>query len=161
MLLVVVFTCLAISALGQRSEARNGGGGALSALAAERVSQLDADPELGLLLAVEAAERETNREAEDALRRALTSSRLRAVGPRPRGPVRSAAVPDDDSRPAHRRRSRAAPADAGQAGGGGDIASFGAGLVDDATLDRTGRLIVTADKDGAARIVNAWRQAAT
>ena len=37
------------------------------------------------------------REAEDALRRALTSSRLRAVVPRPR-PVRSVAISPDDSR---------------------------------------------------------------
>ena len=84
LLLVVVFAGLAIWALGQRSEAQKQAEVARSqALAASAVSQLDADPELGLLLAVEAAEGKPTREAEDALRRALTSSRLRAVVPRP------------------------------------------------------------------------------
>ena len=89
------------------------------------------------------------------MRRALTSSRLRAVVPT-RGPVRSAAISPDDSRvltvdglgTAHVRSAT---------GGGGDIASFGAGLVNDAAFDPTGRLIVTASKDGTARIVDASR----
>ena len=98
LLLVVVFAGLAIWALGQRSEAQKQAEVARSqALAASAVSQLDADPELGLLLAVEAAEGKPTREAEDALRRALTSSRLRAVVPT-RGPVRSVAISPDDSR---------------------------------------------------------------
>ena len=156
LLLVVVFAGLAIWALGQRSEAQKQAEVARSqALAASAVSQLDADPELGLLLAVEAAEGEPTREAEDALRRALTSSRLRAVVPT-RGPVRSAAISPDDSRvltvdglgTAHVRSAT---------GGGGDLASFGAGLVNDAAFDPTGRLIVTASKDGTARIVDASR----
>ena len=57
LLLVVVFAGLAIWALGQRSEAQKQAEVARSqALAASAVSQLDADPELGLLLAVEAAD---------------------------------------------------------------------------------------------------------
>ena len=156
LLLVVVFAGLAIWALGQRSEAQKQAEVARSqALAASAVSQLDADPELGLLLAVEAADGKPTREAEDALRRALTSSRLRAVVPT-RGPVRSAAISPDDSRVltvdglgiAHVRSAT---------GGGGDLASFGAGLVNDAAFDPTGRLIVTANKDGTARIVDASR----
>ena len=156
LLLVVVFAGLAIWALGQRSEAQKQAEVARSqALAASAVSQLDADPELGLLLAVEAAEGNPTREAEDALRRALTSSRLRAVVPT-RSPVRSAAISPDDSRVltvdgqgiAHVRSAT---------GGGGDLASFGAGLVNDAAFDSTGQLIVTASKDGTARIVDASR----
>jgi WD40 repeat protein len=89
------------------------------------------------------------------LRRALTSSRLRAVVPT-RSPVRSAAISPDDSRVltvdgqgiAHVRSAT---------GGGGDLASFGAGLVNDAAFDSTGQLIVTASKDGTARIVDASR----
>jgi WD40 repeat protein len=125
------------------------------ALAASAVSQLDADPELGLLLAVEAAGAKPTQEVEDALRRALTSSRLRAVAPRP-APVRTAAVSPDDGRLLTvdglgnvRLESTSA--------GGGDPVSFGAGLVSDAAFDRTGRLIVTANTDGTARIVDAGR----
>ena len=82
LLLVVVFAGLAIWALGQRSEAQKQAEVARSqALAASAVSQFDADPELGLLLALEAAGAKPTQEAEDALRRALTSSRVRAVAP--------------------------------------------------------------------------------
>jgi WD40 repeat protein len=159
LLLVVVFAGLAIWALGQRSEAKKQAEVARSqALAASAVSQLDADPELGLLLAAEAAGSGPTpkaREAEDALRRALTASRLRAVAPRP-APVRTAAVSPDDGRlltvdGLGNVRLESMPA------GGGDPVSFGAGLVNDAAFDRTGRLIVTANKDGTARVVDAGR----
>ena len=156
LLLVLVFAGLAIWALGQQREARRQAVVARSqALAASAVSQLDADPELGLLLAVEAAGAKRTQEAEDALRRALTASRLRAVVPGP-GPVRSVAISPDDSRlltvdglrNAHVRRAT---------GRGADTVSFGAGLVNAAAFDSTGRLIVTANTDGTARILEAQR----
>jgi WD40 repeat protein len=156
LLLVVLFAGLAIWAIGQRDKAQTQAVIARSqALAASAVSQLDADPELGLLLAVEAAGAKQTQEAEDALRRALTASRLRAVVPG-RGPVRSVAISPDDRRLltvdglgiGHVRRATAA---------GADVASFGAGLVNAAAFDPTGRLIVTANSDGTARILDADR----
>ena len=154
LLLVLVFAGLAVWALQQQREARRQAEVARSqALAATAVSQLDADPELGLLLASEAAAAKGTQEAENALRRALTASRLRAVVPG-RSPVRSVAISPDDRRLltvdglriAHLRRAT---------GGGADLASFGAGLVNEAAFDRRGRLIVTANTDGTARILDA------
>jgi WD40 repeat protein len=154
LLLVVVFAGLAVWAIGQRDKAQTQAQLARSqALAASAVSQLDADPELGLLLAAEAADTGRTREAEDALRRALTASRLRALVSSRAG-VRSVAISPDDRRlltvdglgTAHLRRTE---------GRGADLASFGDGLVNAAAFGSRGRQIVTANTDGTARILDA------
>lgn len=77
---LLLTTLLAVFALSQRSEARNQARRAkaedLDALAA---AQLDKDPELGLLLALEAVGKVSSQSSETMLRRALLASRVRAV----------------------------------------------------------------------------------
>ena len=78
---------LAIWALSQRSEAHEQADAARTAARAAKTRELDAsalaqlpfDPELGLLLATEAARLAPTRGTEDVLRRALRESRVRSV----------------------------------------------------------------------------------
>src|SRR5688572_9637528 len=73
-------SALAIFAFSQRSDAREQARVAKGGqLVASALSLLDTDPELGLALAVEAAEEDPTVRAEDALRRTLAASRERAV----------------------------------------------------------------------------------
>ena len=106
LLLVVVFAGLAIWALGQRSEAQKQAEVARSqALAASAVSQLDADPELGLLLAVEAAGRPNPNpggRGRLAPRADVVAPACRRAEPRP-GPQRRDLTRRQPR--AHRRRS--------------------------------------------------------
>jgi WD40 repeat protein len=83
--LLVVFAGLAAWALQQRSEANRARKAAeeqqalaLSReLAANSIGELSTDPELGLVLALEAARRAPTAQARDALRRALLASHIR------------------------------------------------------------------------------------
>jgi WD40 repeat protein len=78
--LTVLATLAAVYAAIQRDRANERARVALSRqLAAEAVTQLDADPEQSLVLAARAATTATTNEAVDALRQALRSSRLRSV----------------------------------------------------------------------------------
>jgi WD40 repeat protein len=71
---------LAVFALAQRSDARSQGRQARAdELDASAAAQLDKDPELSLLLALEAARRVPSQGSESMLRRALLASRERAV----------------------------------------------------------------------------------
>jgi WD40 repeat protein len=74
---VLVSTALAVFAFTQRSEAIAQRDRARSrALAAASVSQLEVDPELSLLLAIEAANVDETPEARDSIRRALGASHV-------------------------------------------------------------------------------------
>ena len=75
----------------------------------------------------------------------------RRAGPRPGAQRRNLARRQPS---AHRRWSPDAHLRRAT-GGGADYASFGAGLVNEAAFDRKGRLIVTANTDGTARILDA------
>jgi WD40 repeat protein len=77
-----------------RAQARSAGARALEASA---LSQLTVDPELSLLLAVEAGKREAGPRAEDVLRRSLLGSRERGIF-RTRGPVAIASFSPDRKR---------------------------------------------------------------
>jgi WD40 repeat protein len=77
---LALMTAVAIYALAQRRQAQDQHRGAEArALLAESLNQLDVDPELSLLLALEAARTETTRQVENVLRRAVEASRLRTV----------------------------------------------------------------------------------
>ena len=76
------------------AQARHAGARALEASA---LSQLGVDPELSLLLAVEAGRREAGPRAEDVLRRSLLGSRERAIF-RTQGPVAIASFSPDGNR---------------------------------------------------------------
>ena len=78
--LLAAMAALTVFAFTQRSEAQSQARKAQArALDASSVSQLSVDPELSLLLAVDAAERDRGGQAEDVLRRALLASRERAI----------------------------------------------------------------------------------
>jgi WD40 repeat protein len=75
---LTAMTAIASYALVQRSDAHDRARSAEARrLAASASSQLDKDPELGVLLALEAARREASPEIEDVLRRALFASHER------------------------------------------------------------------------------------
>jgi WD40 repeat protein len=77
---LAAMTGVAIYAFSQRAEARQQGRDAQArALVAESLSELDADPELSLLLGLKAAGIERSNDVENVLRRALEASRLRDV----------------------------------------------------------------------------------
>jgi WD domain, G-beta repeat len=77
---LVLTTLLAVFALSQRSDARSRARQARAdELDASATAQLDRDPELGLLLALEAVRRVPSQNAETMLRRALLASRARLV----------------------------------------------------------------------------------
>lgn len=96
-LLLVVGVCLVavaamvgvtVFAVSQRSEAREQARVAQSrALAASAIASLPEDPELGLLLSLEAARTVRTPQAENALRDALVASRVRTVVAGHGGPV--------------------------------------------------------------------------
>ena len=78
--LLAIMTAVAVYAVTQRSAARQQARNAkANQLEASADAQLDRDPELSLLLAVEAARRVPGASAERSLREALLRSRVRAV----------------------------------------------------------------------------------
>ncbi len=141
-------------ALRQRSAARTESRRALAReLQARALLQLDVDPELSLLLALEAARREPTRAAETVLRQALTQSHVRASLRAGGKPVHAVFSPDG-------RRIATG-------GGDGTVRIFRVGgkllrvlhhdgAVESVAFSTDGQLLVTASKDGAARI---WRTA--
>jgi WD40 repeat protein len=146
-LLMLVMAGVTVYALTQRStartQARHAGARALEASA---LSQLGVDPELSLLLAVEAATREPGPRAEDVLRRSLLGSRERAIF-RTEGPVAIAGFSPDGDRVL-------------VAGEGGDVrvidlrtgstvlALANRKPITSGGLSADGRLILTAGNDG-------------
>jgi WD40 repeat protein len=87
---------LAVFALTQRSEAREQARLSQSReLAASALGALGSDPELGLLVALQAARAARTPEAENALREALIASRVRRVLTGHEGPVRHASFSPD------------------------------------------------------------------
>jgi WD40 repeat protein len=147
--LVLVFGVLAVWALAQRRQAAEQERVARSqALAASAVSQLEADPELALLLGQAAAEEERTPEAEAAIRRGITELRLRRIVPT--RSVQAASVSPDGSRVVTVGQDRKArlwrTTGAGAQLGDGVVAS---------SFDPSGSLVVTARTDGSARIVDA------
>ena len=121
-------------------------------LAANALSALTTDPELGLLLGIEAAGREQSPESEEVLREALLASRVRLVL-RTDGPVHAAEYSPDGSRIAvasEDGRARIFAADSGRL-----LATLvHKGPVLDARFSPDGKLVATASADGTARL---WR----
>jgi WD40 repeat protein len=98
LVLAAAMAIVTVFAFTQRREAQSQTRKAQSrALDASALSQLQTDPELSLILGVEAAKRDRGGEAEDVLRRSLAASRVRAVF-RAGGPVVSARFSPDGSR---------------------------------------------------------------
>ena len=95
---LAVAIALAVVALVQRNEAVAQRDQALSrALAASASDNLSVDPELGMLLAVEAVRSRATPEAEASLRRAVDASRVRVALRDHKGPVvRAAFSPDGE-----------------------------------------------------------------
>ena len=92
---LALMTALAAYAFSQRSEARDQATTAQAReLAARALVQLESDPELSVMLAIEAAEREPSRQVEDVLRTALVQSKLRRVV-RGGGPIQAVAFATD------------------------------------------------------------------
>lgn len=86
--LLLVMTAVAAFALTQRAAAREQARTAEArAFAAGAWANLESDPELAMLLALEAARREPSADAEDVLRRSLERSRLRGVVPATAAPA--------------------------------------------------------------------------
>jgi WD40 repeat protein len=96
---LAVAVVLATVALSQRDEAQHQADVAQSReVASSALAQLpDVDPELGLLLASWAVDREETSEATDALRQALRVARIRTILRGHEGAVRGAAFSPDDS----------------------------------------------------------------
>ena len=119
-------------------------------LDATALARLRLDPELSLLLAVQAARMAPSAEVESVLRDALLTSRVRAVLPA-KGPVTAASYSPDGRRIL-------------TASGDGHARLYDAGThrllreldhgapITAATFDPTSRLVATAGKDGVARI---------
>jgi len=77
---LAAMTAVAIYALGQRSNAREESNHAHArALLAEALHQLDIDPQLSLLLGLEAAKTDPTQQTQDVLSQAVEASRIRGV----------------------------------------------------------------------------------
>jgi len=77
---LAAMTAVAIYALGQRSNARQESSHAHArALLAEALHQLDIDPQLSLLLGLEAAKTDPTQQTQDVLSQAIEASRMRGV----------------------------------------------------------------------------------
>ena len=148
----VLMAALAVYAISQRGEARDQARAAqASAFASGARAELEVDPELALLLALEAARRERSDAVEDVLRRALVQSRVRRVGPR------SEAPPDLDKRHLHARSGRMSARAVGSAliitrAGRKHRLEGHAGTITDVAFSPDGRRIATGSVDGTARL---------
>jgi WD40 repeat protein len=137
-----------------RNEARSAQANALSAEAGVLipVTPPETDPELGLLLAAEAAKREPTHRAADTLRRALLVSHLRAVLPDRR--VTAASFSPDGERILVATRGGAVRVYSKE--GQTRLAAFRAGApVTGASFSPDGTEILTAVRDGPATIWDA------
>ena len=98
---LAAMTAVAIYALGQRSNARQESSHAHArALLAEALHQLDVDPQLSLLLSLQAAKTDPTEQTQDVLSQAVDASRMRDV----RRVTNTAPIPGPARRAASRRR---------------------------------------------------------
>jgi WD40 repeat protein len=149
-LLVLVMAGMTVYAFTQRSDARSQARLSRSReLAATADANLDVDPARGLVLGVQAVRLRTSTQAEDALRRALTESRVRLIMPHG-GPVTAASFGSDGQRVLTSSED-----------GNARIWSVSGRLVrrldhgapvTAAAFSPDGRLVVTGGADGATRI---------
>jgi WD40 repeat protein len=149
---LVVMAAVTVYALVQRSEAQGQARRAHAReLAASALTQLSTDPELSLLLAREAAEREQTGQIEAVLRDALIASRVRGVLAGGDEPLVDASFSPDGSRIL-------------VAGGDGRARLYDAGsnrllhtldhgaLLNSASFSPDGKTVLTGSEDGAARL---------
>lgn len=151
---LAVVAAVAVYALAQRGDAREQArvahGRELAALA---LGQLASDPELALLLAVEAARLDPGPRAEDALREALLASRVRSVRKgTPAPPARRVSSPDGSRLLVLNGRGTVAVRDAS---GRVVYTLRQPSALTAAAFGRGGRLLATGGADGTARIWNA------
>jgi WD40 repeat protein len=136
-------------AIEQRDQARS------RELAASAISQLEVDPERSLLLALEAVDIAHSGPADDALRRALVSSHLRAVMPGHRDAITSLDLSPDGERVITASSDRTARIFDSARGRPLQVLRGHGRRVGDASFAPDGRRVVTASADGTARIWDA------
>lgn len=124
-------------------------------LAASSLERLPVDPELSLLLAIEANDIQRTAQAEDALRRSLPESYVRRVLRGPPSAVWTAAYSPDDRRIVTARADRIG--EIWDAVTGERVAELRGhtDVVNQATFSPDGQRIVTASDDGTARVWDA------
>lgn len=154
LLAVAAMVAVTVFALTQRSQAREQASIARSReLAAAAASEATTDPELGLLLALEAARARHTPEAEDALRQALISTPAELVLPHDGEPVQAAAATAGGEVATVSRAGTLRRFDAST--GGLVEEAAGDGPVVAAVFDPAGAFAATADPEGAVRVVDA------
>jgi WD40 repeat protein len=136
-------------AIDQRDQARS------RELAASAVAQLEVDPERSLLLALEAEEIANSGPADDALRRALVSSHVRAVMPGHRRSIASVDLSRDGERVVTASRDHTARIFDTASGRPLRVLRGHRRPVANASFSPDGRRVVTASDDGTARIWDA------
>ena len=136
-------------AIDQRDQARS------RELAASAVAQLEVDPERSLLLALEAEKVAHSGPADDALRRALVSSHVRAVMPGHSRAIASLDVSRDGERLVTASRDHTARIFDTASGRPLHVLRGHGGPVASAKFSPDGRRVVTASDDGTARIWDA------
>lgn len=124
-------------------------------LAASSLERLPVDPELSLLLAIEANDIGRTAQAEDALRRSLPESYVRRVLRGPPSAVWTAAYSPDDRRIVTARADKVG--EIWDAATGERVAELRGhtDVVNQAAFSRDGQRIVTASDDGTARVWDA------
>jgi WD40 repeat protein len=153
LLAVAAMVAVTVFALSQRSEAREQASIAQSReLAAAAASEATTDPELGLLLALEAARVRQTPEAENALRQALISTPADLVLPNDGEPVQVAAAKDGlvatvTTAGTLRRFDASTGQLVEQSAGDGPIVA--------AALDSAGTYAASADPEGIVHVVDA------
>jgi WD40 repeat protein len=153
----------AVFAVGQRNEARDQRNEAIAQerssrsreLAANSLLNLPSDPELSLLLSIEAAETQATPEAENALRQALLQSHARAVLAGHDDAVLDVGVSPDGRRVITGSSDRTARLWDAQTGRVAAVLRGHRNAVDGAVFSDDGRLALTWAQDGTARVWDA------